>query len=136
MTSVDYNIFYKTELPLNEPWTRDSWDVFVSAYNSSERVRIVFDKVPAARKYWLVHNEYEYSESELPADNIFRSDAKNEAPFIRSFVEQFEADIGKKARNTSVCIDVTGFMRPHLLFLALYLNAQGVRKYDVLYSEP
>jgi hypothetical protein len=92
--------------------------------------------VSATRKYWLIHNEYEYNDAELPSANIFRSAAKNEAPFIRSFVEQFETDLGKKARDTSVCIDVTGFMRPHLLFLALYLNARGVRKYDVLYTEP
>ena len=48
MTSIDYNVFYKTELPLNAPWASESWDVFVSAYNSSERVRIVFDKAADA----------------------------------------------------------------------------------------
>ena len=27
-------------------------------------------------------------------------------------------------------------MRPHLLFLALYLHDKGIKRYDVLYSEP
>jgi hypothetical protein len=136
MIPVEYNVFYKAELPLDRPWSSSHWDVFISAYNSSERVQIVFNKVPARKKYWLIHNEYEYKDVEFPSDSIFRSDETNEAPFVRSLVARLEADIGKKVREISICIDVTGFMRPHLLFLALYLNAQNVKRYDVLYSEP
>jgi hypothetical protein len=84
----------------------------------------------------VIHNEYEYQDSELPPGNTFRSPERNEAPFMRNLVETFEADSKKRIRDLAVCVDVTGFMRPHLLFLALYLNAQGVKRYDVLYSEP
>jgi hypothetical protein len=136
MTSIDYNIFYKAELPLDKPWDSSGWDVFVSAFNSSERVRLVFDRVNAKRKYWLIHNEYEYKKEEIPSGVIFHSDERNEAPFVRGLVARIEADFGKRVRDLSICVDITGFMRPHLLFLALYLNAQNARQYDVLYSEP
>ena len=30
---IDYTIFYKRELPVNEPWPKEeAWDVFISAY--------------------------------------------------------------------------------------------------------
>src|SRR5258708_3648381 len=109
MTSIDYNIFYKTELPLASTWGSQSWDIFVSAFNSSERVRMVFDRVSAKQKYWLIHNEYEYAIDELPNNNIFTSSHTNEAPFIRSFVERVETDTKKRIRDLAICIDITGF---------------------------
>jgi hypothetical protein len=97
---------------------------------------MVFDRVSAKQKYWLIHNEYDYAVDELPDSSIFTCPDTNEAPFIRSFVERVERDTRKKIRDVAICVDITGFMRPHLLFLALYLSGQGVRRFDVLYSEP
>jgi hypothetical protein len=135
MTHVDYNIFYKTELPLGQPWPA-RWDVFVSAYNSSERVRLVFDKVTAKRKYWLMHREYQYTSADFPPGEIFMSTEDNEAIFIRALFDRIESDAVSSISKLSICIDLTGFMRPHLLFMALYLSVRGVSQYDVLYTEP
>jgi hypothetical protein len=51
-------------------------------------------------------------------------------------VEHIERDASAKLSRQSICVDITGFMRPHLLFLALYFSTLGVRQYQVLYSEP
>src|ERR1044072_22420 len=92
MSQFRYDIFYKTPLPLNEDWRTYQWDIFVSAYNSSERVRLVFDKVTAARKYWLMHQEYQYSVSEYPTGVTFQSHTDNEADFIKELVDRIEQD--------------------------------------------
>jgi len=136
MTQFDYNIFYRCELSPDAPWSSKGWDVFLSAYNSSDRVRRVFDKVTARRKYWVMHNEYGYSAVERPVGAVFSCPEDNEAPFIRQLMEHIEHDAGSEISTLSLCVDITGFMRPHLLFLALYLSIRGVRRYDVLYTEP
>jgi hypothetical protein len=35
-----------------------------------------------------------------------------------------------------LCIDITGLMRPHILFLMAHLQNIGVRQFDFLYTEP
>jgi hypothetical protein len=133
--NAEYNIFYKTELPGRHEWPGLTWDIFISAYNSSERVRLVFDRASAAHKFWLVHQEYDYQPSELPTGNIIALDS-DEASSIKALIERIERDAGKPIEQLSICADLTGFMRPHLLFLALYFSVRGVRRFDVIYTEP
>lgn len=135
MTPKEYNIFYKEELLASDAWRAHAWDVFASAYNSSERVQLVFDRVNAKRKYWLIHAEYDYGDDELPKGDCFRLEA-DEAQSIMAFVKHVEESTDRPIDQVSMCVDLTGFMRPHLLFLALYLHHRGVRKVDVLYTEP
>lgn len=40
------------------------------------------------------------------------------------------------AAGKTVGIDITGFIRPYLIFLVRWLAEQGVRRFDALYSEP
>lgn len=35
-----------------------------------------------------------------------------------------------------LCIDITGLMRPHILFLMAHLQEIGVKQFDLLYTEP
>lgn len=135
MSGNDYTIFYKSELPVNQNWGGLQWDVFVSAYNSSERVRLIFDQVAAIQKYWAIHKEYHYQPSELPPGNLVHQD-EDEAASIRGLVDRIELDAGRNIDELSICIDLTGFMRPHLLFLSLLLSRRGVKRFDVLYAEP
>jgi hypothetical protein len=136
MSILDYNIFYKTELSLKDPWPAGRWDVFISAYNSSERVKITFDKVPARRKCWVIHNEYSYSSEDIPPGDSFRSTKQDEASFIKELVSYIQQSAGEDISKLSICVDVTGFMRPHLLFLALYFWRSNVPQFDILYTEP
>jgi len=89
--------------------------------------------VPAREKHWLVAKEYGYSPSEVPSgDKLFWLDSFHEADAIGSYFSDAKLDVS----TLSVCIDITGFMRPHILFLVNHLNRIGVKQFDVLYSEP
>jgi len=130
---IDFTIFYKNPLSPDFSWTpRYSWDVFVSAYNSSERVNRVFENVQATSKHWLVCPEYDYSDDEMPSGNYFRADGSNEAGFIRQFAKVTPIEWTKM----TVCVDTTGFIRPYLLFLLRWLVEKGVDRFDAIYSEP
>ena len=131
-----YSIQFRKQLPVDANWSFYPWDIYVSAYNSSDRVKETYEKVPAKRKVWIIHGEYDYSTGELPSGYCFMSRASSEADFIKDLVADLETNSGKDLGDLSICVDITGFMRPHLLFLALYLKHRGVKKYDVLYSEP
>lgn len=127
----DFTIFYKRQLPLQQNWTQ-TWDIFVSAFNSSERVTRVFEKVNSSRKIWLVSPQYGYAQNELPSGDTFVSDLENEADFIAAW----SASASISLSSVRLCVDLTGFIRPSLLFLIKYLRAMGVSKFDALYSEP
>lgn len=129
---MDYTLFSRAELPVVGPIKGDpDWDVFLSAFNTSERVRTVFDRIQAREKFWLVHPEYRYTPAELPADRILVGPSGREDDFILDCIGQ--AGI---TGAEHLCIDITGFMRPHLLFLLRYLASVNQAAVDVLYSEP
>jgi len=135
MTAREYNIFYKKELSPAHDWSAFCWDVFASAFNSSDRVAIVFNCVAASKKFWLIHTEYDYQASELPQGSVIHL-TSDEAESIKTFVKTIEQSAGKPIGEISLCVDLTGFMRPHLLFLVLYLHFLKVRRFDVIYTEP
>lgn len=109
-------------------------DILISAFNLSERVATTFEKVNASRKFWLIHNEYGFSDGELPANApLLRSSAIAEADFILEAFSQIESDL---APGVKLCVDVTGFMRPHLMFLMRLLCTRKIGKFDFVYTEP
>lgn len=127
---IDYTIFYKSKLPVDEPWA-DRWDLFISAYNSSERVREVYARACSAEKHWLIHPEYGYKPEEYPVEQHTAPPAGDEAEFFSAFF-----GILGDLSGAQVCVDITGMMRPHLMLLPRFLQLHGVSKFDVLYSEP
>jgi hypothetical protein len=130
----DYTLFYKKKFaPVEELKHEASWDLFISAYNNSERVRTTFDLVTATRKDWLLLPEYQYAELEVPQEgNTFSFEPDDtESELI---VKHLEAIPNLSALR--VCVDITGFMRPHVVFLLKYLSVMNVKKFDVLYSDP
>jgi hypothetical protein len=44
--------------------------------------------------------------------------------------------LDKSLSGARICIDVTGFMRPHMIYLVNYLRVLGVLRFDVIYTEP
>lgn len=129
---IDYSIFYRRELNLVTLAASDAFDVFISAYNSTVRVQSVFDKIPAARKIWLVHPEYQYLEEELPNQvEMVRPTFNDEREQVRALLDFVGPLDGRK-----ICIDITGFMRHVLVFLVAKLNAIGVNNFSAVYSEP
>ena len=129
---MDYTHLYKEKLPLTGPWGH-AWDVFMSAYNPSERVRRAYDIATSTDKYWILHREYGL-DKDRPSEACVCSEHENEADFVRDCLSQILG--GRDPSSVSLCVDVTGFMRPHLMFLVKYLFALGVRRFDAIYSEP
>jgi len=131
-----YSIFYKRSFAPSPGWGEAmGWDMFVSAFNTSERVRAVFDQVTATSKLWVVHPEYGFGAPELPPGPLFRSTADGEAEFVLELIDEMRAR-GFDPARTSLCVDITGMLRPHLLFMVMALERIGVRRLQILYSEP
>jgi hypothetical protein len=131
---IDYTIFYKKELPpIRTDWSKElRWDIFISAYTSSERVRSVFEKVNASEKHWLLFPEYHYTQSEFPPELSFPLNGDCEAMIMQPYLEDNKIKLGKGR----ICIDTTGFIRPYLIFLLRWLVNNKIYKFDALYSEP
>ena len=125
---------YKKERQTLAQFQRNvGWDLFISAYNDSDRVREVFRGAPAKTKHWCVPEEYGYAESELPADAAtFRISACDEASAIADYFSKADVD----PAQCRICVDITGFMRPQILFLVQYLARHGVVAFSAVYSEP
>ena len=131
---IDYTIFYKEELPIDIPWSSEnSWDCFISAYNSSDRVRAIFKKANARTKHWLIQSDYQFEETEIPNGQVFMPPVKSEGEYIQEYFA--EAGISD-FRNMSICIDITGFIKPYIMFMIRWLAENRVKKIDILYSEP
>lgn len=130
MIENDYTIYYK-DIVSSESISSTKYDVFISAYNSSQRVKDIFSKVTAKEKIWLIFPEYSYDQNDYPKTGkiIDSNDTCNETQII----SQLKPHLNKKLK---VCIDITGFIRPHLIYLIAYLNNIGIKILDTIYSEP
>lgn len=129
----DYSIFYKSSWNSNSAWPNIEWDLFLSAFNSSDRVRLVFQQARATHKHWFISPEYGYGDGELPLQEMyFRVGGQTEAEHISNYFAQAALDLA----GARICVDITGFMRPDLLVMLKYLSIKGVTKFDALYSEP
>ncbi len=130
----DYTIFYKNELSVDEEWPYEEWDIFISAYNSSDRVNKVFDKVKSPNKYWLILPDYNYSREEYPTNGtVITYDTLNENEYIKKFIEN--TGINKSSSNR-ICIDITGFIKPCMMVILRWLMHYCYKKVDIIYSEP
>lgn len=49
---------------------------------------------------------------------------------------QYLTDLVRKIKNKNFCVDITGFIRPHLLCLMKFLKENKIKKFDVVYAEP
>ncbi len=111
-----------------------SYDIYISAFNLSQRITHTFNAAQARNKYWVIHNEYNLLPHELPNTGArLISAAAAESDFIIDVLEQIEP---KLSPDTALCVDITGFMRPHLIFLMSYLKGIGLRSFDMIYAEP
>jgi len=129
---IDYTIFYKEKVR-SPAEINGRWDVFISAFNESERVTAVFEAVQSTEKHWLIHPEYGFAAYELPSgDHIFPSQHLHEADFIL----EYTAAAGLNISGARICVDSTGFMRPQLMCLLKWLHEQGCDQFDVLYTDP
>lgn len=128
---IDYTYQYKFALQIGD-LQNENWDLFISAFNTAERVSGVFDQIVSIKKDWLVHSEYGFDPTIIPP-SAFQCESQREDEYI---IKYFEG-LGPIDYQTSrICVDVTGFMRPHMMYIVNYLKIRGVRKLDIIYTEP
>lgn len=131
---IDYTIFYKKTYRPDDKWPNENrWDVLISGFNSSERVQKAFIDANAIEKHWLVFPDYCNEIKEYPTfGKIFALSSVQEADFIQQYFEISGIDL----ENKRICVDITGFPRPHLMFLLKYFWVRGVTQFDAIYSIP
>ena len=128
----EYLLFYKTRLPIDRKWTR-TWDIFISAFNSSARVGEVASRVRAKERHWLMLPEYGYAPAEQPIPGrVFANPAESEADYLREFLTQLGDGIAEKR----VVVDITGFVGHYVIALMDAFQRTGVATVDVIYAEP
>lgn len=130
---IDYGVFQKDSYASeSELGSTCEWDLFISSFNESERVRVVFDSVRAGEKFWVRHQEYDFTDQAVEVDAFFSPRSK-ESEFVDGFAKHCRLESYRYGR---VCIDATGFLRPQLLFLLYWLRYKGFSAADFLYAEP
>ncbi len=129
---MNYDYFIRTKI---DDFSFDkSWDLFISGFDLNSRVRDVFNNVDAKKKCWIVFPEYGFNPEDLPeSGECYLIDRGSESSQLKQFASQTELS---KYKDSKVCIDITGFVRPQLLFLLLQLKHIGFRYFDAIYSEP
>lgn len=135
MNRLTHYLLSRKEIIASEAdWSARQYTHFISAYNDTERVQAAYRAVNSANKLWVALSEYGYREDELPAGQpSYFFPSIDESVCIRGMVESMGIDA---LRDGVLCIDITGFMRQHILFLVKYLKHVGVKSFDVIYSEP
>jgi hypothetical protein len=129
--NIDIGALIDAKYPL-QACRSNPWDLFVSAYNDSERVQRVFTAVPAKNRAWWVLPEYAYTSGEIShLQNAVHLDGGHEDEVVTQGMRQIGFDPTQR-----LCFDITGMMRPQILFLMAYLSEQGCRSFDLLYTEP
>lgn len=128
---MDYSIFYKTSF-LNGEIGEEEYDIFFSGFDNCDRTKTIFDKIKSKRKIWF--NFPHYHLGGIPKDKpceIYTHVSYKEDDFFIDFFANVKPDISGK-----ICIDITGFIRPHLIYFIKFLYLNGVKKMDFLYTEP
>lgn len=132
---MDYSIFYKKELPLNEDWDYYC-DIYISAYNKSDRCKFVNQKIKAGKKYSFVLPEYNFLDSEIPNNDNSLTYFYASQDSEMNMINKFYSNISPISCFEKICLDITGFMRPQFIYLIKFLNELGLKNIDVIYSEP
>jgi len=126
---IDFTIFYKTSYENGDIKILEEFDFFFSAYDDCERTKVIYENVTSKKKIWIDFPHYKNSLS--PSDDIYVCKSfKEDECFIELF-DKISLD-----KTSKICIDITGFIRPHLIFFIVYLYRIGIKKIEFLYSEP
>lgn len=139
---MEYEYFYKKgyEVRKNIVSTKHSlpdYDILISAYNKSERVNFILNRINADEKHIFILQEYGFSHDDISIlDSSFKifdfSEISDESEILNNY---FIDNILPK-KNKKILIDITGFLRPHIVYMLRLCQAHNIKIIDFLYSEP
>lgn len=133
---MNYSFFYRSEI---QNYSNTNYDLFFSAFNLSNRLNVAFNQVNSANKYWIIYPEYNFSSDELPqAGSIISISGSTDDRIIElaQFNELAEKLNLNSFKDSDICIDITGFMRPQVLIMINYFNEHKFKSVDFIYTEP
>lgn len=131
---MDYTIFYKDSYDDGDLTTSPDYDMFLSAFDNCNRTKEIFNKVKATQKKWFIFPQYRgIKATELPSENVYTKQSLAESEYFEEFIQEFSSN---NYKDKKLCIDITGFIRPHLIYLLKLLSHLGVLQVDLLYTEP
>jgi len=125
---MNYTIFYKENYENGDVDCGGGYDLFFSGYDDCVRTKTLFDNVISKKKIWI---DFPHYQLDLNGENVYKCKSYKED---EAFIELFDTLTITPA--TKICIDITGFIRPHLIFFIIYIYRLGVKTIDFLYSEP
>jgi hypothetical protein len=118
---MDFSFFYKTSY-VDGGISNERYDLFFSAYDDCERTNHIYNKI------WILFPHYELN---LTDANIYKCNSYKEDECFVDLLAQIEV-----RSDLRIAIDVTGFIRPHLIYFIIALNRIGINLIDLYYSEP
>jgi hypothetical protein len=129
---MDYTIFYKDSYDNGDLNNSPEYDIFLSAFDNCNRTKEIFNKVKSTLKKWFIFPQYK-GIAELPTENAYINQSLAESGYFENFIQEF---IDNDYKTKKICIDITGFIRPHLIYLLKFLSRSNVSQVDLLYTEP
>lgn len=133
--NYDYSYFARTR---RNPSELDDlqFDILISAYNRSERVRSVWRDVNAEKRIWINHSQYGFERSEFTdGDAVVDCDsADGELATWLRLVNSGE--LAALPRDAAIGVDITGMMRPYVATMPLAFAVAGFKTITAIYSDP
>lgn len=132
MIDFDFTYFYKQKFSCLDEIRDSDYDILISTYNDSERVCRVFNGIYAKERYLIFLPENEINLFAELKDS-YRVDVSYDGyEELTKFLDCLQLN-----EDTKLCIDITGFLIPHMLFIIRYLQKRkNLTHFDILYSEP
>lgn len=139
---MEYEYLYKKKYEIRDKFISNKhslqeYDLLISAYNKSERVNFILETIKADEKHLFILQEYGFTDEDISAlddsINIFNfSNLSDEAEILNDYFREYVLP----KRDKKILIDITGFLRPHTVYLLRLCKAHNINKIDFLYSEP
>ena len=127
MMKMDYDYFKKTRYRTVEDMKGlVEYDCLISTYVESERAKAPSQYIPCKEKWWVLEDDNDGGDF-IGDARTFRITDESDGGIAKRLVE--------KGYNR-LCIDITGFVIPQLLILLRFLQINGLRSFDVIYTEP
>lgn len=130
---MDFTYFYKQKISKPEDLTaRGEYDVFLTCFGKSERTETVMKNIKTKETHLFLLSDYHETDfKDATIKNFKITHGEEEAVLFTAYFDQSGLTPGLK-----ICIDITGFFIPHLLFLLYLLRSKGITKFDAIYAEP
>ncbi|WEK69474.1 MAG: hypothetical protein P0Y62_16765 [Candidatus Chryseobacterium colombiense] len=139
---MEYQYLYKKKYEIrnnfiSNKFSLPTYDILISAYNASERVNFIIKEVEAKEKHIFILQEYGFLDTET--DKIDKdlkifdfTSLSDEAEILNDY---FTEHILPR-KDDKILFDITGFLRPHIIYFLRLCQANNIKEIDFLYSEP